>query len=321
VDFDLNTDQQTLQNAFQQLANRFKETPTGQADYVLEAGDFEAALTESGFLDVATEEGFGALEAVLLIEALSGSPRSVELAASALILPLLLKGQLPRPVALARAPLTAPVRFLTPGKGTLLVDDGSAIRRVNVADISVEAVEAPFNYPISRAKNLDLSKAEKLNVDLGEFRRLWQLGVAAEIVGSMAPALDMTTEYVKQRQQFGRPLGTFQTIQHRLAECHVLIEGTRLLTYEAASSGSPSSAALALSYAQDAASRVVYETQQFHGAIGLTLEYPLHYWTYRLRFLMGELGGSSTLAKEAANDLWSGANRIPDTFLGGAAFN
>ena len=64
-------------------------------------------------------------------------------------------------------------------------------------------------------------------------------------------------------------------------------------------------AALAATYAQDAAVRVVYETHQFHGAIGLTLEYPLHYWTNRLRRLQGELGGASQQGSRAAQALWA----------------
>ena len=68
---------------------------------------------------------------------------------------------------------------------------------------------------------------------------------------------------------------------------------------------SPVDAALAATYAQDAAVRVVYETHQFHGAIGLTLEYPLHYWTNRLRRLQGELGGASQQGSRAAQALWA----------------
>jgi hypothetical protein len=257
-----------------------------------------------------------------LIEALANSPRSVETVAAALVAPLLVKAALPRPLALARTPLSAPVRFLTPGKGTLLIDDGSSVRIRSAVDLDVEAVEGPFNYPVGRPRRLDLSASEVLHgVDVQEFRRLWRLGLTAEIVGGMQPAFDITVEYVKQRRQFGQPLGAFQAIQHRLSECHVLIEGARLLLYEAALEASPTSAALALSYAQDAAATIINETQQFHGAMGLTLEYPLHYWTYRLRLLMGELGGTTAQGLSAADELWRKNQPVPDTFLGrGVAF-
>ena len=63
-------------------------------------------------------------------------------------------------------------------------------------------------------------------------------------------------------------------------------------------------AALAALYAQDAAKRVTYDFHQFLGAMGMTLEHPLHVWTYRLKFLTGELGGRGAQALAAADGLW-----------------
>jgi hypothetical protein len=53
--------------------------------------------------------------------------------------------------------------------------------------------------------------------------------------------------------------------------------------------------------------RLVTETHQFHGAIGLTLEYPLHFWTYRLKALQGELGGPTAQALAAADQMFPAA--------------
>ena len=89
-----------------------------------------------------------------------------------------------------------------------------------------------------------------------------------------------------------------------------------MLTREAAAGRSPESAALAAAYAQEAAAKIVRETHQFHGAIGLTLEYPLHYWTYRLRMLQGELGGPGEQAFEASHLVWKEDEPIPDRFHG-----
>jgi alkylation response protein AidB-like acyl-CoA dehydrogenase len=109
---------------------------------------------------------------------------------------------------------------------------------------------------------------------------------------------------VTQRKQFGQPIGAFQAVQHRLAEAAVLLEATRWLTLKAADSSDPVDASLAAGYAQDAARRVTYDFHQFHGAMGLTLEHPLHLWTYRLKALYGELGGASMQFAAGAAAMW-----------------
>jgi alkylation response protein AidB-like acyl-CoA dehydrogenase len=123
-------------------------------------------------------------------------------------------------------------------------------------------------------------------------RHWWRLGLCFEIIGAGQAALDLTVQHVKTRRQFGQPLGAFQAIQHRLSECAMLLHGARLLARHAAWTRAAEDAALAAGYCQEVAARLAYETAQFHGAIGITLEYPLHFFSYRLRVLQGELGGS-----------------------------
>jgi hypothetical protein len=316
MDFDLTEDQQALDSAFHQLADRHRELSVGGGAYLQINDAFAADLAASGFLDVAREEGFGALEAVLLVEALAKSPYALEAAASAIVVPQITDRQLPRPVILARTPLNTPLRYLG-DKGTALIDTGKDIRVVDLAKARTAPVASSYAYPFGRFVDLDLKSAPVLEgADPEVFRQYWRLAIAAEIVGLMEPAIEMTVEHVRVRRQFGRPLGAFQVIQHRLAECRVLLDGARLLVREAAANGSPESAALAATYAQDAAAKVIQETHQFHGAIGLTLEYPLHYWTFRLRTLHGELGGASEQGVAAAELLWRAETPIPDTFIG-----
>ena len=102
-----------------------------------------------------------------------------------------------------------------------------------------------------------------------------------------------------QRTQFGRRIGSFQAIQHRLALAVQITEACRWLALRAAQSGSSEDAAIAALYAQDQFRGVVTDLHQFTGAIGLTLEYPLHLWTYRLKALQGELGGIAEQAEAA----------------------
>jgi hypothetical protein len=300
MDLNLDSDQSALVQALDSLLARYAAV-TGKAEYFVQNEQLERDLQEGGYFDVARD--MGPVGAVLLIEAVAGVPWCVEVAASALLGPMAGEG-VRRPVALARAPLNTPVRFAAPG-GTLLVADGAKVRRVDLGPSQAVPAESMFAFPYARLKDIDLAKARVIEgLSAAEFERLWQIGIAAEVVGAAGRAIDMAVEHVKNRQQFGKPLGAFQVIQHRLSECVTLHRGARLLTRRAAWSQAPADAAMAASYAQEAAARVIYEVHQFHGAIGLTLELPLHYLTYRLRRLQGELGGASHQSRAAADARW-----------------
>ena len=102
----------------------------------------------------------------------------------------------------------------------------------------------------------------------------------AETTGAMARALEITLDYLKTRQQFGRVLASNQVLQHRLVDLHVAIEETRALVRAAAvvlSTGTDDErqryGAAAKAYASQAARLVWEEVVQLHGAIGMTDEY------------------------------------------------
>jgi alkylation response protein AidB-like acyl-CoA dehydrogenase len=117
----------------------------------------------------------------------------------------------------------------------------------------------------------------------------------------MQASLDLTVAYLSDRHQFGRPLGSFQALQHRLAELHIDVEGARWLTRQAAWEGDADEpAALACTAATDAAERTIGETHQLTGAMGLTKEYDLHLWTMRLVALSQEGGGGNRHAEDSA---------------------
>ena len=143
----------------------------------------------------------------------------------------------------------------------------------------------------------------------------------------MAAALALVLEHVKARQAFGQPLGAFQAIQHRLAMASEVIEGTRYLALRAAWSDSDADAALAAGFAQHHIPQLTYDLHQFCGAMGLTLEFPLHLFTYRLRALLGELGGSSAQLSglqrlgQTTKRRRITCARAPEKFAGGSCFN
>jgi 3-oxocholest-4-en-26-oyl-CoA dehydrogenase beta subunit len=103
----------------------------------------------------------------------------------------------------------------------------------------------------------------------------------AEMVGGAQQVLDMTVQYAKERHQFGRPIGSFQAIQHYIADMLTEVEGCRHLTYQAAwmlSEGLPckKEVAVAKSWCSDAFKKVTGVSHQVHGAIGFTEEHDLY---------------------------------------------
>jgi hypothetical protein len=300
MDFDLNEDQAALLSGIQRLTSRYREIPPGTAsEYVLSPG-LERELKEAGFLDIAREDGMGPIEASLLIEEIAKLPFAVEIAASAMVAPQLSLAEMTYPLAMARAPLTGPVRFASSNAG-VLVDCGDQLKLLPPQSYKAVPSRSSFAYPYARLTEFNLDTAPVVaNADPRVFRQWWRVALCFEIIGAGQAALDLVVQYVKDRRQFGRPIGTFQVIKHRLSECAMYLAGARQMARYAAYTRDPGEAALAAGYCQEAAARLAYEAAQFHGAIGITLEYPLHFWTYRLRALQGELGGSSSSFVAAA---------------------
>ncbi|MFC4767449.1 acyl-CoA dehydrogenase [Effusibacillus consociatus] len=105
-------------------------------------------------------------------------------------------------------------------------------------------------------------------------------GIAAQALGIAQGAFDLAVDYAKQREQFGKPIGTFQGMQFKLADMATKIEAARLLTYQAAwleSEGLPygKASAMAKLFAGDAAMEVTTEAVQVFGGYGYTREYPV----------------------------------------------
>ena len=110
----------------------------------------------------------------------------------------------------------------------------------------------------------------------------------AEMVGNGQKVLDLTVEFVKQRIQFGRPIGSFQAIQHHCANMATDVEGSRYITSQAAwrlSEGLPaeSEVAMAKAWVSDAVRRVCATGHQCHGAIGFTKEHSMQLYSRRAK--------------------------------------
>ena len=115
-------------------------------------------------------------------------------------------------------------------------------------------------------------------------------GKCVEMLGGADAVVEMTVEYAKQRTQFGRPVGTFQAVQHHCANMATDVEGCRQIAYQAAwkvSEGDDASreVAMAKAWVSAAYQRVSNLAHQCHGAIGFTKEHDLQLYTRRAKVL------------------------------------
>ncbi len=124
------------------------------------------------------------------------------------------------------------------------------------------------------------------------------LAISAEAVGAMEAALAITLEYARTRKQFGRPIASFQALQHRMVEMLIEIEQSRSIVLKAclALESGDESATKAISAAKlridSAAKRVGEEAVQIHGAIGIANEYSIGHYLKRLTAIRYTFGSS-----------------------------
>ena len=303
MDFQLTDDQKAILEPLGQAISDFSAGAAGKATSYVEDEGFTRVLESQGYFDQDVARSFDASSALLVVEKAASAPLTVPIAGSFFIAPRVSDTPLPGPIAIADAGGAGAIRHL-PGANTLLVEAAGAVRAVDLSGCEIAPVKSNIAYPLGRIVSGDLTAAPALDVSPDRFDHLRRLAASAEMLGLMQGALDLTVGYVKLRKQFKRAIGSFQAVRHRLVECTVAVAGSRYLTYRAAWSDDPADAELALAHTQTSAARLVYETQQFHGAIGQTLEYPLHLWTFRLRALQGEFRGPSVNAALAAERLW-----------------
>lgn len=260
--------------------------------------ELEAELTELGLLDLARDSDAGPLEAALVTDRVAYHQGQFAVGVRALVLPML-GLEIDGPVGLATDRSSQPLRFGDHLRHVVVLGDSS----VSLAQVS-STTEAGFMTDYS-VRRVAYDIVEELDPDLhGALARWWRIATSAEIAGSASAALDLTVGYVSERFQFGRALGSFQAIQHRLAEVYVAIEGTRWMArYAAFLETDDEAAALAAASAVEAARLAIWELHQLTGAIGFTKEYDLHLLSMRLHTLRVELDGASGGHERSAADL------------------
>ncbi len=300
----LNEDQTQVLDFIDSLTRPYSEAPLHDAPLAATSDELDSELVENGFLDVMAVEELGPVTAALVVEKLARLPIAVEAAFSSLVRPLI-DPELPRPICLVEeGRLTGPVRFLKPGATVVVVGEG-AVRSFTASEDHIAPVQEDtlYAYPTAFLTGLpDDMRSHDIAAD--EVRRAWRVALAAEAAGLLGGALDSIVTYLSERKQYGRPLATFQAIRHRLAETQVSTNCVYWMAMKAAGTGDPADAAMAALLAQETAKRVGYDYHQLMGGMGMTLEHPMHFWTYRLKLLTAELGGRGGQAVAAADAIW-----------------
>lgn len=267
------------------------------------ATELEKTLKSAGFFDLGDADD-APLTAALIVAEIARLPVCVEVSGSLLVRPTVCP-QAEGPIAVIYGDESRPTRFLPQARTALLLQADQA-HLLSLQPGDVQEVTSLFAYPVGKLKPGVADRARPLPASAAqELRRTWRIGVALEIYGALNSASALTIEHVTQRRQFGRPLGSLQAIQHRLAMNATTIEAIHWLALRAASTGSAADAAIAASYAQPAVASIAYDLHQFSGAMGMTLEYPLHLYTYRARMLQSEFGGGRAQIEDAVTAIWN----------------
>jgi alkylation response protein AidB-like acyl-CoA dehydrogenase len=314
MDFGLTDDQRDIQRTARELlgsragAERVREhAEAGRADEAL-----WKELGELGWPGIAVAEehggqGLGAVELAILCEELGRTiapvPFLPTVLAATLIehagsdeqrerwLPGLASGELTGAAGdtpeLVHGGAGAAVIVLVDGEGARLVE-GSEAEPVSSID------------PTRPASRVPVSAGEPLPGDVPAAVDRALVAVAAELVGVCERALEMTVAYVKERKQFGTPVGAYQAVSHRCAQMLLDTEGARAAVSFAAWAADadpqrlPEAAAMAKAAASDAGRDVTAAAIQLHGGIGFTWEADVHWLFKRAQLDAALLGGAST---------------------------
>lgn len=307
MDVRLSPEQQALCDSVAQVVTRLGPGTVADLDDAERAAKLDAAVGSSGWreLRVAGDDGApwaSGVEAALVAEQLALGVCDTPFVGPTLAAEL-------RRLAGLDAATSAETVALTPDLAApgdrVAIDAAGASAALVVAGDSV--AEAPVGgclpaVDLTRPSAEMGERQQSLGtLDADGLVRWTALGLAltsADLVGTMRGAVDLAVEYAKERRQYGTPVGSFQAVQHLLADAFVSMEGSRSITLHAAWAVDALAPADALAAAAGAkaysarAARTVCETViQVHGGIGNTWEHIAHVFLRRALLSIDLLGG------------------------------
>jgi alkylation response protein AidB-like acyl-CoA dehydrogenase len=227
-----------------------------------------------------------------------------ELADAAVVIETLGRGLVPTPLWGTTLAELALLSADAPDEGTLeKLSEGTSIGAVvfdqayvvngDVADVVVACEDGRLSRwtevtaervvtmdPTRRLAGLRAGTSEPIGADPG-IAHTAAILLAAEQIGGAARCLDLTVAYTKDRVQFGRPIGSFQALKHRMADLYVLVQSARAVVDDAIAEPSATSAALARISASEAFTAVTAEAIQMHGGVAITWEYDIQLYFKR----------------------------------------
>jgi alkylation response protein AidB-like acyl-CoA dehydrogenase len=217
-------------------------------------------------------------------------------------------------------PVTGSFAFVpdAPGADTLVgvaLSDGRPVGIAILADAPGVTIEPVSRYDATRSLgHVALTDAPAVVLDAPEasLAAAWYLAqalIAAESLGSVETALDVSVAYAKERFTFGRAIGSYQAIKHALTEVLRQLENGRSLLYYAgwARTGAPNEFALAASAARSVGGRALDEAARtmisVHGGIGATWEHDAPLYFRRAQLSRRLLGGTGQATDRVAGEL------------------
>src|SRR6185369_1174357 len=134
------------------------------------------------------------------------------------------------------------------------------------------------------------------------------VALAAMQLGVCERALEVTSAYVRERVQFGVPIGSFQAVQHRIADCYIDVEAMRWVTWRAAwriAERRPATREVLVAkfWAADGGARITLAAQHLHGGVGVDVDYPIHRYFLAAKALELGLGGATQQLARLGRDL------------------
>jgi alkylation response protein AidB-like acyl-CoA dehydrogenase len=252
-------------------------------------------LASLGVTALAVPEKFDGIEAhpvdvVVAIERLGRWCVPGPVAESIAVAPVLLADD-ERSAELASGELVATVAH--PPQTPRAVDADTAGLVLLVADDGVsEAAPGQRHESVDPTRRLyDVTATgDTWQADVQRAFEFGALATAAQLVGAAEALLGAAVDYAKQRSQFGRAIGSYQAIKHKLADVHIAVELARPLVYGAALSLEPRDVSAAKAAASEAALLAARSALQTHGAIGFTMEHDLSLWLLRVQALRSAWG-------------------------------
>lgn len=262
-----------------------------------------ARLAELGVTALAVPEetgGIGAdpVDLVVAIERLGRWCVPGPIAESVAVAPILLADD-ERAAALADGTMIATVAMPPTTPRAVDADTADLVLLTNGTEVT-DATAGVEHTSVDPTRRLfDVTAAgDPRTADVARAFEFGALATAAQLVGAGQAMLDMSVNYAKQRSQFGRLIGSYQAIKHKLADVHIALELARPLVFGAAlslgdgSSDTARDVSAAKAASSDAALLSARTALQTHGAIGYTAEHDLSHWLLRVQALHSAWGNS-----------------------------